>query len=163
MPLYNSLMNVRIMKINSGQVFQNEDQERPDNTLLSKLKPLLKSNIQYIGLINKQGRFVDAICKKQLDILPGQLEMFFMGIRLQCSMQEDFDGHLGTLSYILIHRTNVKIISIPLHSLIVVVITDKKSNHSKIIEKIMNVAHDLIKQDEIHSNVSANKIDPLIV
>jgi hypothetical protein len=134
------------MKANPDQIFQNNTGKKPDDNFLSKLKPLFNLGVEYIGLINEQGRFVDAIYKKTLEMPAGQAEMFFMGLRLQCSMQKDFDQALGHLSYILIQREDQKILSIPILSHIVLVVTKTKSNHRKIIEKIMFTLHGSIKE-----------------
>lgn len=138
------------MRTSSYQIFQNKKGKRSDDdTFLSKLTPLFKSGVEYVGLINEQGRFVDAIYKKPLNVPVGQLEMFFMGLRLQWSMQKDFDESMGSLVYVLVQRKDVKILSIPILSFIVVVIARKTSNHQKIVEKIALAVHDSIKQKNV--------------
>ncbi|MDE1765624.1 MAG: hypothetical protein KGI27_05010 [Thaumarchaeota archaeon] len=117
-----------------------------DNSFLSSLKPLFKHGVEYIGIINERGRLVDAIYKNQMDMPGGQLEMFFMGIRLQCSMQKDFDGMMSTLSHILMERENLKTLCIPILSFIVLVVMGKKANHRKIVEKI---THAVTRLDKI--------------
>lgn len=132
------------------------------DTLLSKLLPLLKSGVEYIGIINEQGRVLDAVYKKPLDVPSGQLEMFFMGIRLQCSMQKDFDLSLGHLSYVLVQRRDLKILSIPMRSFIVIVVTRIKSNHNKIIEKI-TVADNLVKGKNMEYDATVSSIAHLTI
>ncbi|MDE1767189.1 MAG: hypothetical protein KGI27_13105 [Thaumarchaeota archaeon] len=139
------------MDANTDQIFKNKKEKNLD-ALLSKLTPLFKSGVEYVGVINEQGRFVDAIYKKTLNVPAGQLEMFFMGARLQCSMQKDFDDALGRLSYVLIQREDLRILSVPILSFIVIVVTRTKSNHHKIIEKIINAAHNLVNQEGVQED-----------
>lgn len=136
------------MKINQDQIFRGKNDNSHDS-FLSALKPLFKYGVEYVGIISEQGRLVDAIYKNQLDIPGGQMEMFFMGIRLQCSMQKDFDRILGTLSHILMERENLKILSIPILSFIVLVVMEKKTNHHKIVEKITHAVTRLDKTNEV--------------
>ncbi|MDE1765156.1 MAG: hypothetical protein KGI27_02660 [Thaumarchaeota archaeon] len=96
---------------------------------------LLKYDLEYVGVINAQGRLVEH-ASKNLRISPEKLEMLCMGIRLQHSMQSDFDEELGTVNYIVTERSTLKFISLPISGNALLVITKKGADHGPLIKKI---------------------------
>ncbi|MDE2589574.1 MAG: hypothetical protein KGL95_07910, partial [Patescibacteria group bacterium] len=77
------------------------------------ISSLLKYDLEYVGVINSQGRMIEH-ASKDLKISPEKLEMLCMGIRLQHSMQSDFDEDLGAVSYVVTERRNLKFVSMPI-------------------------------------------------
>ncbi len=83
------------------------------------LKPFLsKLGVRYLGIINKQGRLEEEVIvsANDFDLSAEQKEMFFMTLRLQASMQNDFDDMLGSVWYNLIVRKNIKFLSMPIYN-----------------------------------------------
>ena len=75
-------------------------------------KSLLENGVDFIGLINKQGKMENALFKNDITLTKEKKEMFLMGLRLQFSMQSDYDSDFGPVSYTLTERGNSKFVSI---------------------------------------------------
>jgi len=54
-------------------------------------KSILEHGIEFIGLINKRGRMEGAIFNNDINLTGERKEMYMMELRLQSSMQSDFD------------------------------------------------------------------------
>ncbi len=111
------------------------------STIISKNKPfeiqlasILKQGIELIGIINNQGRMINWIGSRALNIPNDKKEMFLMKIALRNSMQTDFDEELGPVNYCLTQRGNKKYISIPIdgHKTILI-ITEKDIDHEQVV------------------------------
>ncbi len=113
---------------------------------------LLNEGIDYVGIINKNGRLEHYICKNEISLPTEKREMFYMEIRLQNSMQRDFDEDFGATNYTLIERENSKFVSIPFSTFDVLAIVDKRMNHVSIVNKIKRIVTSM-----------NNKQEPLIV
>jgi hypothetical protein len=101
-------------------------------------KSVLGHGVDFVGIINKQGRMVDYVCKNEINLSNEKKEMFFMGISLQMSMQKDYDGELGHLRYVVSERDNSKVISIPILTGAIVIIMKKSAHHFAFIKKVLN-------------------------
>ncbi|MDE1829823.1 MAG: hypothetical protein KGI25_05830 [Thaumarchaeota archaeon] len=101
------------------------------------LESLLKYDLEYVSVINPQGRILDHT-SRHLDLSQGKLEMLCMGIRLQHSMQSDFDEDLGAVNYIVTERDNLKFISVPILSNVILAIAKKGKDHKPLIEKLLS-------------------------
>jgi hypothetical protein len=99
-------------------------------------KSILKHGIEFIGLINKQGRMEDAIFNNDINLTTERREMYMMELRLQSSMQSDFDPELGPVSYNVTERGKSKFVSIVNFPYIVLAIMKKSKNHIAAIGKI---------------------------
>jgi len=75
---------------------------------------LLGHGVEFAGIINKQGRITDNVCKKEINLSKEQMEMFSMMISLNLSMQKDYDDELGAVQYTVTERKNSKVVSIPI-------------------------------------------------
>ena len=106
-----------------------------EKDLEHQINSLLKYDLEYVGVINAQGRLVEH-ASKNLHISPEKLEMLCMGIRLQHSMQSDFDEDLGTVNYIVTERSALKFISLPISRNVLLAITKKGTDHGPLIKKI---------------------------
>ncbi len=99
------------------------------------LNSLLAYGLDYVGVINAQGRIVEH-ASKLLHLTPQKLEMLCMGIRLQHSMQSDFDEDLGGVNYIVTQRGNLKFVSMPVSSNVMLAIAKKDVDHSPLIQRM---------------------------
>ncbi len=89
---------------------------------------IIRSGVEFVGIINEKGRLVDTIGKDLLCDMPrDRKEMFCMKIALRNSMQKDFDEYLGPVNYCMTQRDNAQFISIPaVNGNTILVITKKK-------------------------------------
>jgi hypothetical protein len=99
-------------------------------------KSILEDGVEFIGLINKQGRMEDMLFKNDINLTKEKKEMFSMGLRLQSSMQSDFDSDFGSVSYTMTEREKSKFISIWAFSYGVLVIMKKNIAHIGVIRRI---------------------------
>ena len=72
------------------------------------------ADIEFVCIINRQGRIEQSIFKGAIDIPEDKKEMFAMGLQLQNSMQSDFNYEFGTVSYTITERENARFVSIPI-------------------------------------------------
>jgi hypothetical protein len=96
---------------------------------------LLKHGLEYVGVINAQGRIIEH-ASKTLSMSHEKFEMLCMGMRLQHSMQSDFDDEFGTVRYIVTERSDLKLVSIPVSRNVLFAIMQKKADHIRFIRKI---------------------------
>lgn len=96
---------------------------------------LLKYGVDYVGVINAQGRMVEHT-SKALYLNPEKLEILCMGIRLQYSMNADFDDDLGTVNHTVTERGKLKFISVPIIPYVLFAIAKKEVNHMPLVRKI---------------------------
>lgn len=99
-------------------------------------KSILEHGIEFIGLINKQGRMENAIFNNDISLTGERKEMYMMELRLQSSMQSDFDAELGPVSYNVTEREESKFVSIVNFPYIVLAIMKKSKDHIVVIDKI---------------------------
>jgi hypothetical protein len=99
-------------------------------------KSLLEDGVEFIASINKHGKFENILCENEINLTMGRKEMFSMGIRLQSSMQSDFDSEFGAVDYNLSVREKSKFVSILYFPYIVLVIMKKNIDHISVIDKI---------------------------
>jgi len=98
---------------------------------------LLGEGVEFVGLINRLGRFIDCSAKDKINLSPEQMEMFSMMVSLGLSMQRDYDDKLGAVQYTVTERKNSKIVTVPISSGSVIVVTNKKSNVPDLAKKIL--------------------------
>ena len=99
-------------------------------------KSILENGVEFIGLINKQGKMENILFKNDINLTKERKEMFSMELRLQSSMQSDFDSEFGPVNYTIEERKKLKFISIPVFSHIILAIMDKNIDHTAVINKI---------------------------
>ena len=99
-------------------------------------KSILGHGIEFIGLINKQGRMEGAIFNNDINLTGERKEMYMMELRLQSSMQSDFDSEFGPVSYTITEREKSKFVSILNFPYIVLAIMKKSKDHIAVIGKI---------------------------
>ncbi len=99
-------------------------------------KSILEEGVEFIGLINKQGRMESALGKEDINLTEERKEMYLMGLALQSSMQSDFDSEFGSVSYTVTEREKSKFISVPSFPHTILAIMKKSKDHIEVIKKI---------------------------
>jgi hypothetical protein len=99
-------------------------------------KSILEDGVEFIGLINKQGKMENILFENEISMTKEKKEMFSMGLRLQSSMQSDFDSEFGPVSYTMTEREKSKFVSILTFPYIVLAIMKKNIDHVAVINKI---------------------------
>jgi len=99
-------------------------------------KSILGDGVEFIGLINKEGRMESSMCKNEINLTEDRKEMFLMQFRLQSSMQRDYDDEFGPVSHTITERENSIFVSIPIVSHTVLAIMKKHMNPTVAINKI---------------------------
>ena len=98
---------------------------------------LLGHGVEFAGIINKQGRIIDNVCKKEINLSKEQRETFFMTNSLNLSMQKDYDDELGAVQYTVTERKNSKVVSIPIPLVSIVLVMDKQARPSLLVKKTL--------------------------
>jgi hypothetical protein len=99
-------------------------------------KSILGEGVEFIGLINKEGRMESVLCKNEINLTEERKEMFLMQFRLQSSMQRDYDDEFGPVSHTITERENSIFVSIPIVSHTVLAIMKKNIDTAVAITKI---------------------------
>jgi len=99
-------------------------------------KSILEDGVEFIGLINKQGKMENTIFKNEINLTEERKEMFSMELMLQSSMQSDFDSEFGPVSYTITEREKSKFVSILTFPYLILAIMRKNKDHIAVINKI---------------------------
>lgn len=99
----------------------------------------LERGVEYIAIINENGKIEDAIYKNDINLTSEKKEMFSMSLRLQNLMQSDFDEELGSVNYTMTERKNSRFVSIPTPVGILLAKLDKSVNPFLFIRKISRI------------------------
>jgi hypothetical protein len=83
--------------------------------VLIQTDSLLEKGVEYLAIINKQGRIEDAVYKNDINLNDERKQVFFLSLLLNNSMQRDFDEAFGAVNYNITDRGNSKFVSIPIH------------------------------------------------
>ena len=114
-------------------------------TNVERLQNMMASAaIEMFGIISKNGRVVDSWSRNDLRISKEKMEILFMQIALQSSMQSDFDEELGTVSFCTVKRKKLKFVYRPIGSgntALLVTSKDNDRNESGLIDD-MCMAYD---------------------
>lgn len=100
------------------------------------LESLLVDGVEFVGMINAQGRLIESLYGKQVPFPMNKSEMLFMGISLSSSLQRDFDDEFGAVKYNVTERKNLKFLSMPCECGLVIVLMKKNVDHFPLIDKI---------------------------
>jgi hypothetical protein len=99
-------------------------------------KSILEDGVEFIGLINKQGKMENTIFKNEINLTEERKKMFSMELMLQSSMQSDFDSEFGPVSYTVTEREKSKFVSILTFPYLILAIMKKNKDHIAVINKI---------------------------
>jgi hypothetical protein len=119
-------------------------------------KSILEDGVEFIGLINKQGKMENTLFKNEINLTKERKEMFSMELRLQISMQSDFDSEFGTVSYTVTEREKSKFVSILALPYIVLAVMKKNIDHIAVINKIKTKIRHF---ENINKELSVQKSD----
>ena len=109
-----------------------------NNEQIFQKASIIKPGVEFLGIINKQGRMLNFIGTPPNWPSENKKEMFYMKIALRRSMQSDFDDELGEVKYCITVRNSKKYISIPtLNSLTILAITKNDYDHEKFVVDII--------------------------
>ena len=114
------------------------DQNKKKNNVFDKIRSFLENEIRYLATINKQGR-IENIFGSDIVSNPQRKEMLGMSIRLQNSLQKDFDKELGLTNYVIIEREDLKFFLLPYSSYVILAITTRDVKSMHIINKIKRI------------------------
>ncbi|MGI0018481.1 MAG: hypothetical protein ACREA1_07215 [Nitrosotalea sp.] len=103
------------------------------------IRPIVKDGVSCVGLINKNGRLDEMVCKDDLPLSKDKREMFYMSIKFLSAMQRDFDAELQPVYYNITQRGDLKIITIPIGDRVVFSLMDKAENHIQVVENIHSI------------------------
>lgn len=103
------------------------------------LESSLDEGVEFIGLINKYGRITEEHYKNQILLPVKKSEMLFMEILLSASLQRDFDEDFGAVKFMITERKNLKFVSIPCGSGMILIIMQKNCDPYPIINRIISV------------------------
>lgn len=117
------------------------NQDCQKNDIFAKIRLLVGNEIRYLAMINKQGK-IENIFGNEIVSSPQRKEMLGMSIRLQNSLQKDFDNEFGLANYTIIERKNLRFFLLPYLSYVILVITSKHVKPAHIINKIKKVRWD---------------------
>jgi len=99
-------------------------------------KSILEDGVEFIGLINNHGRMESSLCRNEINLTEEKKAMFSMGLRLQSSMQRDYDDEFGPVGYTITERENSIFVSIPIVSHTILAIIKKNADPAVVINKI---------------------------
>ena len=133
------------------------------NMLCNKLCD--ESHIRFCGVINSMGKLIagsfrDGILPLDTDI---QREMLYMQSRLELSMKAEFDDNLGDVNYVITHRENVAIITIPLKNqqYHILISAEGIADIKKIVDKTIKLFHNN-RRCENKKKISNAKTFPIL-
>lgn len=109
-----------------------------------------EDGVEFVGLINKQGRIIDSAYKNKTFFPISKNEMLFMTASLISSLQKEFDDDFGSVQFSITERENSKSVSIPTRFGVIFAIMKKGFDHRVIVNKIKNMEI-LSKSDIIKS------------
>lgn len=102
---------------------------------------IIKPGVEWIGIINKNGRLIDSVSTNSFEILPNdKQEMWLMTTALIHSMQKDLDEEYGPLTYFMTQRENLKFIAVPTNNCdTFLVVTKNNVEHEDIVKGIEQI------------------------
>lgn len=104
-------------------------------------KFMAMAGIELFGIINKNGRMMDFLSRKDLDISNEKKEILFMQMALQSSMQREFDEDFGSVNFCVIQREKMKFICRPIGTDNMALVVTNKTND----DDDLNVIDDMCK------------------
>jgi len=114
------------------------EQNQQKNDVFAKIRSFLENKIQYLSLINTQGK-IEIIFGNEIVSDPQRKEMLGMSIRLQNSLQKDFDNEFGLIDHIIIEREHLRFFLLPYSAYVILAVTGKHVKSMNIINKIKKI------------------------
>ena len=114
-----------------------------ERNIANMIRPIVKDGVSCVGLINKNGRLDEMVCKDDLPLSKDKKEMFYMSIKFLSSMQSDFDAELQPVYYNVTQRGDLKIVTIPFGDKVAFSLMDKAENHIPVVENLHSIFNNL--------------------
>lgn len=114
-------------------------------TIQNKLKALLRKDVDYIMVINQNGRAESVFSKNKITLSKEKQEIFFMSFRLHHSLLRDFNDDFGPVGCFVIHRRNAKMVSVPFDSYNIVLIMKNDVEHESLIDRIKKIEESSVR------------------
>ena len=111
----------------------------PADSFLPQANSILELGVDYFGIINQHGKPEAVIFKNDINLSKEKKDMLCVGLRLQSSMQCDFDEELGSVSYTMTERNDTKFVSIPFSSYTILTVMNKEIDHNVVIKKTKSI------------------------
>lgn len=126
-----------------------------ENMLSTKLNPTdLDSRIEFLGLINKNGRLVNSIKKEDFILSEKTGDVLFMSIRLQNSMQNDFAEQFGKLLEIIIEHKQYRFFLFPIGIMVGVAIVKNNIGSTQLKNLVMSNLNILMNNTKIKEKLT---------
>ena len=131
-----------------------EQKVSPANSFLPQANSILELGVDYFGIINQQGKLEAVTFKNNMNLSKEKKDMLCMALRLQSSMQCDFDEELGPVSYTITERNNTKFVSIPFSSYTILTVMNKEIDHIAIIKKTKAILRKFIDKKKFSRSMA---------
>lgn len=98
-------------------------------------------NIRFVGMIDEMGKLIVGDMKKDTPSLEkndGSIRLY-LGYAINNILRRDFDDVFGKVIYTFSEREKIKLLTIPLDENLLLVSFDKLADHTKLINKILDV------------------------
>ena len=98
-------------------------------------------NIRFVGMIDEMGKLIVGDMKKDtppLEKNDGSIRLY-LGYAINNILRRDFDNVFGKVIYTFSEREKIKLLTIPLDENLLLVSFDKLADHTKLINKILDV------------------------
>ncbi|MGI0045608.1 MAG: hypothetical protein ACREBB_00260 [Nitrosotalea sp.] len=117
------------------------------------MESLLDAGVDHIMMINERGRVESIASKSEICLSRERQEIFCMGIRLHQSLLQEFDDEFSPVNCFVVHRRDVKVISVPLGSNNLLFVMNNNIDHEFVIRKIEEIKD--------FSNINSRELEPL--
>jgi hypothetical protein len=127
--------------------------------LQNHLNSLMDVGIDQIIIINENGRADDWTFRNKIVLSHDKQEILLMSVRLHQSMIRDFDGEFGPAECMIIERQDIKLVSIPFYSHVVLAMMGKNVDHEFLVgrvHEIKNIHAKLLEEKCLRMEVLAN-------
>ncbi len=98
-------------------------------------------DIRFVGMIDEMGKLIVGDMKKDIPSLEkndGSIRLY-LGYAINNILRRDFDNVFGKVIYTFSEREKIKLLTIPLDENLLLVSFDKLADHTKLINKILDV------------------------
>ena len=101
----------------------------------------IDEKIRFVGMIDQMGKLIAGDMKKgtpSLEKNEGSIRLY-LGYAINNILRRDFDNVFGKVIYTFSEREKIKLLTIPLDENLLLVSFDKLADHTKLINKILDV------------------------
>lgn len=120
----------------------------------------MDTGIDHIMVINERGRVESMISGSDICLSREKQEIFCMGIRLQQSLLQEFDDEFGPVNHFVIHRRDVKVVSVPFGSNNLLLVMGNDVGHKFVVRKIEEMRDfsnfSMLELEQLRAEVVAN-------